>query len=186
MDYGAGNLFSVSNALSSLGVGHELVADFGQRDWSGVILPGVGHFGHMVSSLDSLGLRSQIVDLASRGVPVLGICLGMQVLFEESEEAPGVKGLGLLQGRIVALPASSRVPHMGWNTVMFTSGERNWFYFANSFVLRESSDAWGVTDYGSRFTSAVVKGNVAGVQFHPEKSGAAGLRLLFEWCADAC
>jgi len=184
VDYGAGNLFSLTNALEILGFKFEIV----DRAFNGVekiILPGVGHFASMMQSLETRNLVESIKYSANIGVPFLGICLGMQALFESSEEAPGVIGLSLLEGKVVRLPENSRVPHMGWNEVTFEDGGKNWFYFANSYVVLESRNTWGNADHDGEFVAAVKRENLTGVQFHPEKSGQAGLDLLEKWCRSA-
>ena len=186
IDYGAGNLFSVQNAFTEVGEDTILLRspeDFGKADR--FVLPGVGHFGQMMWALTRLGLDVAVQNAALRGAPLLGICLGMQAFFESSEEAVGTKGLGILKGVVRALPDSVRVPHMGWNQVEFSEDDKGWFTFANSFVVYESADAWGTTSYGVDFVSAVRSNTVWGFQFHPEKSGPAGLNILKEWCQGA-
>jgi len=183
VDYGAGNLFSVSNALAVIGEEFEVVeSEFDSSNFSGVLLPGVGHFGQMMESLDNRGLRQSIEKSAQIEQPILGICLGMQALFESSQEAEGVKGLGLINGEVTAIKGDVRVPQIGWNEVHYADREPAWYYFANSFVVKESESIWGRCDYGGEFCASVKHNSIWGMQFHPEKSGAAGLALLKEWC----
>lgn len=186
VDYGAGNLFSVANALQAIGAEFRFASEpTALRGADKILLPGVGHFGQMMGALDERDLREALLGAVKEGTPILGICLGMQALYEWSEEAPGVAGLGLIAGTVRALPSGCRVPHMGWNTVRFASGEDVWCYFANSFAAPVSGATWGTTEYGGAFSSAVRKGNLSGFQFHPEKSGAKGLELIARWCRDA-
>ncbi len=187
IDYGAGNLFSVSNGLEAIGAQFHLVrhpSEMGPDD--AILLPGVGHFGQMMRALDDLDFRAPLIAAAGAGRPLLGICLGMQALFEWSDEAPGTPGLGLLPGTARLLPDTCRLPHMGWNRVSFVGASSEWFYFANSYALPKNDATWGTTNYGGEFSSAVRKDNLWGFQFHPEKSGPAGLELLARWCFDAC
>lgn len=183
VDYGAGNLRSVCNALEVLGQEYRLASTPSEIDGAdAILLPGVGHFGQMMSALAERQLGARLVSEAEAGTPLLGICLGMQALFDSSEEAPGVRGLGLLPGAVRRFVDVPQVPHMGWNDVSFSGGEAGVFYFANSFYAPVGEYTTGVTDYGVRFSATVGLGNVSGVQFHPEKSGEAGLKLLSEWC----
>jgi imidazole glycerol-phosphate synthase subunit HisH len=183
VDYGAGNLFSVSNALKTIGAEFEVVdSAFEASEFSGVLLPGVGHFGQMMGALDDRGFRASLGNAVEKEVPLLGICLGMQALFETSEEARGVPGLGFLKGSVVGISEEVRVPQIGWNEVRFDDRDPMWFYFANSFVVKDSEAIWGRCEYGGEFFAAVKHGSIWGMQFHPEKSGAAGLGLLKEWC----
>ncbi len=183
VDYGVGNLHSISKGLERAGASTEVVADPRALESAEcIVFPGVGAFGAAVGMLTPAApaIRRAIAS----GVPVLGICLGMQVLFERSDESEG-QGLGVLGGGVVRL-RSPRVPHMGWNEVFHegdplfegvVQGSR--FYFANSFVC-EPMEKVGIaeTQYGTPFVSAVRKGRICGVQFHPEKSGSLGLRVL--------
>jgi imidazole glycerol phosphate synthase glutamine amidotransferase subunit len=183
IDYGAGNLRSVCNALERLGHDYHIATQPTQLVGADrVLLPGVGHFGQMMQALDDLSLRAPLIDAASAGVAVFGICLGMQVLYEASEEAPGTPGLGLLPGEVKRFANVARIPHMGWNDVAFADGSSDSFYFANSFYASVDRFTTGVAAYGLEFTAQVEKGSVSGVQFHPEKSGEPGLRLLDRWC----
>ena len=186
-DYGAGNLRSVENALGELGCEYQLVRDSaGLRAANKILLPGVGHFGQMLQALDTLGVRETLRECIAAGTPFFGICLGMQALFETSEEAPEQRGLGVFPGRVVRFRGDTRVPHMGWNQLEPRAGARlfaglpaaPYVYFAHSYYVPEMEHAAAVCDYGVRYTAAVEHGNIFGVQFHPEKSGAEGLKLV--------
>lgn len=184
LDYGSGNLFSVTNALRVIGAEFRVTKSHRALwDASKILLPGVGHFGQMMSALDQLDVRYLLPEIAVNGKQILGICLGMQVLFESSEEAPGQAGLGILSGAVHRFADTQRVPHMGWNEAAFGDSEPTWFYFANSFYVPVGEVTSAKTTYGETdFSAAVRKENVTGFQFHPEKSGSAGLALLKEWC----
>jgi imidazole glycerol phosphate synthase glutamine amidotransferase subunit len=186
-DYGAGNLQSVKNTLGELGCPYTLVRDSeGLRQASKILLPGVGHFGQMMRALDELDVRRTLRERILAGVPFLGICLGMQALFESSEEAPEVRGLGLFPGAVERFPAGARVPHMGWNELEVHEdsrllrglGPRPYVYFAHSYYVPEMAHTAAACTYGLRYTAALEAGNVAGVQFHPEKSGSVGLQIV--------
>jgi imidazole glycerol phosphate synthase glutamine amidotransferase subunit len=186
-DYGAGNLQSVKNTLGELGCEYTLIRDSeGLRQATKILLPGVGHFGQMMRALDELGVRETLLERIRAGVPFLGICLGMQALFESSEEAPEVRGLGFYPGTVQRFPIGARVPHMGWNQLEARTGTqllrgilpRSYVYFAHSYYVPVVPQAAAVCTYGLRYAAALEDGNVAGVQFHPEKSGAVGLRIV--------
>lgn len=186
VDYGAGNLRSVQNALDSLGAAHRLVSTPAALMSAGkIILPGVGHFGQMMRALDQLDLRAALLDRISAGVPFFGICLGLQALFESSEEAPGVSGLGLLPGTVRRFAAGQRVPHMGWNRLERRAESRllagldasPFVYFANSFYA-PADHASAACFYALHFAAVIECRNISAVQFHPEKSGAAGLQVV--------
>lgn len=189
LDYGAGNLRSVQNSLETVGVGYEIVRDAeGLRRAGKIMLPGVGHFGQMMRALDRMDVRETLKQRIADGVPMLGICLGLQALFESSAEAPEETGLGIFPGRIERFSGAMRVPHMGWNTV--TPGKSGQlltapahYYFANSFYAPVTNVTSAICSYSCEFTAAVEAANVFGVQFHPEKSGAAGLELLRRFAA---
>jgi imidazole glycerol phosphate synthase glutamine amidotransferase subunit len=186
-DYGAGNLQSVKNTLGELGCEYTLIRDSdGLRQAGKILLPGVGHFGQMMRALDELGVRQTLVERLRAGVPFLGICLGMQALFESSEEAPEVRGLGLFPGAVQRFSPGARVPHMGWNQLeqrpdshlLRGIAPRSYVYFAHSYYVPVVEQAAAVCTYGLRYTAALEAGNVFGVQFHPEKSGPVGLRIV--------
>lgn len=186
MDYGVGNLYSLKCALSKVGFTPSIgLSKTLLRHADAVILPGVGNFSAASKRLATV--REFLADLAGKGTPFLGICLGMQLLFQKSEEGPG-KGLALLEGGNVRLPCSVKVPHMGWNTVtiarptaLFESLENPFYcYFAHSYypIPDERNVICAETTYGVKFASVVAKQNILGTQFHPEKSGGVGLKLL--------
>jgi len=186
-DYGAGNLRSVQNTLGELGWEYELVRDSaGLRKASKIILPGVGHFGQMMRALDALQVRDALLERIRAGVPFLGICLGLQALFDASEEAPDERGLGLYPGTVRRFPADARVPHMGWNELdarpdsklVRNLDARPYVYFAHSYYVPENERASATCTYGVPYTAVLECGNVFGVQFHPEKSGPVGLRIV--------
>jgi len=186
-DYGAGNLRSVENTLGELGSEYTLVRDSeGLRQASKIILPGVGHFGQMMRALDALAVRQTFLERIGAGVPFLGICLGLQALFEASEEAPEARGLGLYEGVVRRFPLGARVPHMGWNELEFRRSSRllrgldsrPFVYFAHSYYVPENARAAATCTYEVPYTAALEAGNVFGVQFHPEKSGPVGLKIV--------
>ena len=188
VDYGMGNRRSVEKALEHVGARPRITADAEEiRAAGAVVLPGVGAFPEAMRNLRRTGLDDVIRERAAAGVPVLGVCLGMQLLFERSVEHEGAGGLGLLPGEVTALRAP-RLPHIGWNEVAFTRasplleglGDRAAFYHVHSFVCRpaDEDDVVGWGEYGERFPSIVARENVMGAQFHPEKSSRDGLKLL--------
>ncbi|MBS1883755.1 MAG: imidazole glycerol phosphate synthase subunit HisH [Actinobacteria bacterium] len=194
LDYGMGNLRSVEKALEHVGARAAIGADPDQvREADGLILPGVGAFPRAMERIRATGLDDLIHERAAAGTPILGICLGLQLLFERSEELGGAEGLGLLPGAVTMLDAPGlKVPNIGWAPVRWerpsplVSGipSETPFYLVHSFVARATAeDALGTAEYGERFVCAVERGNVFGVQFHPEKSSAAGLRLLGNFAA---
>jgi imidazole glycerol phosphate synthase glutamine amidotransferase subunit len=182
-DYGAGNLRSVQNTLAEVGCEYEVVRDAaGLERASKIVLPGVGHFGQMMRSLT---VQATLRERIAAGVPFLGICLGMQALFERSEEAPELEGLGLYRGVVKRFPADARVPHMGWNELevrpgsrLIPEGSKPFVYFAHSYYVPEVEQASAVCTYEVRYTAALEAGNVFGVQFHPEKSGPVGIGIV--------
>jgi glutamine amidotransferase len=190
VDHGMGNRRSVEKALERVGARVALTADHDAlRAADGLVVPGVGAFAAAMRAMRELDLDELVIERAGEGTPVLGLCLGMQLLFDASTELGGDRGLGLLPGRVAALEAGRlKVPHIGWNEVAFTRssplleglGEHAAFYHVHSFVALpdEEGDVLGRGDYGGPFTSIVGRGDVYGVQFHPEKSSAAGLALL--------
>jgi imidazole glycerol phosphate synthase glutamine amidotransferase subunit len=188
LDYGAGNLRSVVNTLEAIGVEEYAIMWEPEDLWlaSKLILPGVGHFGQMMRELDRLGLREALKERIREGVPFLGICLGLHALFESSEEAPEVPGLGLFAGTVKRFPAAARVPHMGWNELeprhdsplLVGLGPQPYVYFAHSYYVPLTPYTAAACTYTLPFTAAFECGNVFGVQFHPEKSGALGLEIM--------
>lgn len=185
--YGAGNLRSVTNTLEALGVRFEVVSEPGAVEAArALILPGVGHFGQMMEALDRLGLRAPLKGKARSGTPLLGICLGLQAMFETSEEAPEQKGLGLFAGTVRRFAAPLRCPHMGWNTVrparacrlLEGLGPDPYFYFAHSYHCPTGEHAAALCEYGTPFCAVLERDNIFGVQFHPEKSGPVGLAVM--------
>ena len=189
-DYGMGNRRSVEKALAHVGAESLVTSDV--RDASAIILPGVGAFPEAMRNVERSGLGEQLVERAAAGVPVLGICLGMQLLFESSSEHEGAEGLGILPGVVTALE-SPRLPHIGWNLVSFSRpsalteglGEAAAFYPVHSFACRptDASDVVGTGEYGERFVSVVERDNVMAAQFHPEKSSTDGLQMLKNFAA---
>jgi imidazole glycerol phosphate synthase glutamine amidotransferase subunit len=187
LDYGAGNLRSVANTLEEIGARYRLVRDAsGLRGASKVILPGVGHFGQMLRALDRMQVRDGLVDLIRGGTPFLGICLGLQALFAQSEEAPDLKGLGLYEGTVRRFPLTARVPHMGWNELEIRGpsrllaklGGRPYVYFAHSYYAPLMEATAASCTYTVPYTAVLESRNVFGVQFHPEKSGPVGLQIM--------
>lgn len=187
LDYGAGNLRSVENTLGEVGAGYALARDEeALRQAEKIILPGVGHFGQMMRALEAMKLRAALRERIEAGVPFLGICLGLQALFERSEEAPECEGLSMFPGAVQRFGKGARVPHMGWNEVkpavdarLFRGlGDAPHLYFAHSFFAPLCGATAAVCDYTVDFTAALERGNVYGVQFHPEKSGPLGLRVM--------
>lgn len=198
IDFGAGNIFSVCNALKHIGVSFEIV-DCGKKlvGSEKIIIPGVGSFAHGASELDRRDLRKAVVEKISSGIPTLGICLGMHLLFDESEEGPGEAGLGIISGKVVKnqFSTSHNKLHVGWNEIEFantqltqTDFNRFWhfkkpvsFYFLHSYsvvVADSSAECAFISAYGELLCGFVKKNNVVGVQFHPEKSGTTGIEFL--------
>ena len=185
-DYGAGNLQSVQNTLSEIGAGYNVVQDSaGLCAASKLILPGVGHFGQMMRALDALDVRRTLLDRIAAGVPFLGICLGLQALLSESEEAPEAPGLGLYPGSVRRFPLDARVPHMGWNQLepsapskLLGNLKSPYVYFAHSYYVPENPATAARCTYSVSYTAILEDRNVFGVQFHPEKSGPVGLQIV--------
>ena len=193
VDHGMGNRRSVEKALERVGARALVTSDHDAlRAADGLVVPGVGAFAAAMRAMRERGLDEVVLERAAQRTPVLGVCLGMQLLFDSSTELGGDSGLGLLPGEVVALrevaAAAQKVPHIGWNEVAFARasplldglGERAAFYHVHSFVARpaDEGDVLGRGDYGGPFASIVARGEVFGVQFHPEKSSTAGLALL--------
>ncbi len=186
VDYNAGNLASVQKAFAYLGAVTQVTSDLDVVvRASRLVLPGVGNFG-TTCSLERNGVRAAIEHALARGVPFLGICVGMQWLFQGSEEAPGVPGLAAFPGRCARFPAGVKAPHVGWNIVRHDGSSRLlrgldpqfFVYYTHSYRAPAVGEAVGLTEYGGDFAGAVERRNIFGVQFHPEKSGAAGLQVL--------
>lgn len=191
IDYGVGNLFSVEKALMQFATDVVITGDkelIAKADK--LVLPGVGDFGECMSNLEATGLIPTIRECIAKGTPLLGICIGEQILFEGSEESPEAKGLGIFKGMVRRIQALGlKVPHMGWNSVTFSQpdhplfahlGEHPYFYFVHSYhcVPEDASIITATTEYGEKLTAAVAKDNVMATQFHPEKSGDVGLHVL--------
>jgi imidazole glycerol-phosphate synthase subunit HisH len=189
VDYGIGNLRSAEKALQHLGADARLTSDVRAIQAAGaVVLPGVGAFGACMQALRAAGLEGATKSAATDGRPFLGICIGMQMLFDGSDETPDVAGLGVVRGRVTRLPPTVRLPQMGWNTLDVGAGSRlgahlpdpAWLYFVHSYAPEPEPvgvvSAW--CDYGRRFAAAVEDGPLWATQFHPEKSGDVGMRML--------
>jgi glutamine amidotransferase len=194
VDYRAGNLTSVKKALDHLRADAVVTRDpevVTQADK--IILPGVGHFS-ATAILEQTGLRAAILRRIEQGVPFLGVCVGMQWMFESSAEAPGTPGLGLFSGACRGFPESVKSPHVGWNSLICHEGSRllqgipsgSFMYFTHSYSAPVVKATMARCAYGGEISAAVEQGNLFGVQFHPEKSGALGLRLLENFCGLSC
>jgi glutamine amidotransferase len=196
LNYHMSNLRSVTKALELLGSDVAVAERPDQAEAAdGIILPGVGHFGSAMARIRDHGLDVVARAAAADGIPVLGICLGLQLLFDRSEESPGVDGLGLIPGEVRRLETSRKLPQIGWNRVTWhganalvppeADASASTYYFVHSYsVVPDNPDhVLGTVDYGGRFVAAAHAGHVAGVQFHPEKSSRAGLALLRRWLA---
>jgi imidazole glycerol phosphate synthase glutamine amidotransferase subunit len=193
IDYGAGNLRSVTNVLDVIGAEYKLVNDEAAiRAATKIVLPGVGHFGQLAAALDQLKIRHALIDQIKNGVAYLGICLGMQVLFGDSHEASTAKGLGILSGSVRKFESADRSVHMGWNTLEVTAPSRLvkplptdspidselFAYYAHSYFCPVVDETVMTTSYGDQFSAVIEFENIFGVQFHPEKSGDFGRRVM--------
>lgn len=188
VDYGMGNLHSVNKAMVKVGgnvtiSSDPLIIDSADK----VILPGVGAFGDCMANINSYGLTEVLLNALNSGKPFLGICLGEQLLFEGSEEAPGVKGLGFFEGKVEKIKTTFKIPHMGWNRLALKSpspilnkATGEFVYFVHSYhaIPKDKSIITSVCDYGTQITASVGRGNVQAVQFHPEKSSSVGIEIL--------
>lgn len=192
-DYGAGNLRSVQNTLGAIGAQYDLVRDSeGLRRATKIILPGVGHFGQIMRSLDELRVRETLIERMRAGVPFLGICMGLQALFESSEEAPEERGLGVYPGVVKRFQGDARIPHMGWDEVRPASRqsrllrgiENPYLYFAHSYYCPVIPETAATCDYLVPYTAILEHANICGVQFHPEKSGPLGLQVVRNFIED--
>ncbi|MBQ3220183.1 MAG: imidazole glycerol phosphate synthase subunit HisH [Clostridia bacterium] len=196
VDYGVGNLFSLKSSFKSIGIDATVTSDKSVLESAErIILPGVGAFGDAVEKLRATGLDKVVIEQAKNGKPLLGICLGMQMLFEKSYEYGVHDGLSLIKGNIVpikdVIPPNLKIPHIGWNALSIT-GEKNglfkyindgdFVYFVHSFYGADCDSVIATSEYGVPLTAAVTKGNVYGCQFHPEKSGKVGLNILRAFC----
>jgi glutamine amidotransferase len=190
VDYRAGNLTSVKKALDHLGVDAVVTREPGVvAKADKIILPGVGHFS-ATTILEQTGLRTAILLRVEEGVPFLGVCVGMQWMFDSSEEAPAIPGLGLISGKNERFPANVKSPHVGWNSLVCNEGSRlfrgipsgSFVYFTHSYRAPVVKATVARSEYGGEFSAAVEQGHLFGVQFHPEKSGAIGLQLLENFC----
>jgi imidazole glycerol phosphate synthase glutamine amidotransferase subunit len=194
-DYGAGNLRSVQNTLDEIGASYELVSDAAALESAAkIILPGVGHFGQMLRALDEMNVRNAFISRIKAGVPFLGICLGLQGLFESSEEAPEQQGLGIFKGKVKRFDLTARVPHMGWNQLDSVRPSRilaglpaqPYVYFAHSYYVPVVEQTAATCTYTLPYTAVLESGNVFGVQCHPEKSGPLGLAIVRNFVELAC
>ena len=198
VDYGVGNLFSLGCSFAAIGESVKVTSDPGEISTADrIVLPGVGAFGDAAEKLRDSGLGELISGLAGEGKPLLGICLGMQLLFDESLEYGRHRGLGLISGTVRpiadVIPEGLKIPHMGWNPLIFPRGrhpllrfinEGDCVYFVHSFYADTEADhVIATAEYGAPLTAAVAKGSVYGCQFHPEKSGDVGLKILKAFCA---
>ncbi len=187
VNYGAGNIRSVENTLAELGAQYEITDEPAVvLRATKLILPGVGHFGQMMQAIDKLGLRQPLREKIASGIPFLGICVGLQCLFEKSEEAPGESGLGILQGEVKRFIGKARIPHMGWNSLeplrptrLLQGLSPNAFtYFAHSFYAPVTSATAATCTYMHPYSAVLEQANLHAVQFHPEKSGPVGLKVM--------
>lgn len=196
IDYGVGNLFSLKSSFAAIGAEAQVTADINVIDRaSHIILPGVGAFSDAAAKLRDSGMAQAVIDRAGAGKPLLGICLGMQLLFDKSYEYGEFEGLGLIEGNIRpisdVIPESFKIPHIGWNSLEFKKNSPlfkytkngDYVYFVHSYYAADcDGSVSAVTDYGAPLTASVERGNVFGCQFHPEKSGDVGLNILRAFC----
>ncbi len=186
IDYGAGNLRSIVNAFEKIGAETRITTNPKKLGADAIVLPGVGNFGDAMGKLSEF--KKPLLEKIDEGIPFLGLCLGIQVIFEKSDEAPGVEGLGIFEGTCKKFSSSLKVPHMGWNNlevkkknkILQGITERDYFYFVHSYypVPKDREIVSATTKYGVEFPAVVSKNNVYATQFHPEKSGIMGLKIL--------
>lgn len=190
LDYGIGNLRSAQKALLRVGADAHLTSDSGLiADASAVVLPGVGAFGACMRALHDSGLDEEAISAAESGRPFIGICVGMQLLYESSEESPGVSGLGVLPGEVQLLPSHVKRPQMQWNRLQMVDAahpsmaglDEPWLYFVHSYAAPVSENTVATVEYGGPVNAVVGRGNVWATQCHPEKSSQSGLALLANW-----
>ena len=193
-DYGAGNIFSLKNSFQKTGAQVDVITNFDKpNDYSGLLLPGVGNFDPAIKSIVTLS-KNNFKDFVSNSTPVLGICLGMEMFFEKSEEGEE-KGLDVMSGEVIVLPSSMKVPHMGWNDLEIKKPGKilegvpngSWVYFVHSYRAKPQSEKiiTAESDYGIKVPAVVEQGNFFGTQFHPEKSGAVG-KIMINNFLDVC
>lgn len=197
IDYGVGNLFSLQSSLKYIGEEAEVTSDIEKiRNADRIILPGVGAYEDAANKLRESGMADIVMEVAKAGKPLMGICLGMQLLLEKSYEYGEHEGLGLIKGSVVPIadvaPANYKIPHIGWNALKFENGksplfkyieEGDYVYFVHSYYATECAESTiASTEYGAQLTAAVADGNVFGCQFHPEKSGEVGMKILRAFC----
>lgn len=189
IDYGAGNLANVMNAMNHLNIQASIASDPAEiKSFTGLIIPGVGAFGPAMDRIRQKKLDQPIIEQAGSGIPVLGICLGMQLLLTESEENGNHSGLNLIPGKVKKFESSLKIPQIGWNNLIFRNGSRltdgiesgSYAYFVHSYYCEpyEKQDLVADSDYGGNFAAVIGRGNIFGTQFHPEKSQNTGLRIL--------
>ncbi|MGB2642725.1 MAG: imidazole glycerol phosphate synthase subunit HisH [Candidatus Acidiferrum sp.] len=193
IDYGAGNVTSVEHALHRLGVAtHRSQSPEDIAKATALLLPGVGHYAALIRALDERSLRAPLLATIQRGIPFLGVCLGLQAFYASSDEAPELAGLNLFPGSVRSLPSNVKLPHMGWNQLQLTRPSRllegispgAYFYFAHSFAATNANgEAVALCNHGTDFTAVLEQQNIFAVQFHPEKSGDAGARVLANFLA---
>ena len=192
IDYGRGNLRSVYKAFCFLGLEVKILKDPSEcLKATKLILPGVGAFGDCMKQLNTLGFTGPVLEAVKKGMPLLGICLGLQLLFESSEENPGIPGLSLFKGKATRFQGDYKIPHMGWNSLEFRQNNglvkgfpsNPFFYFVHSYIVEPENKEiiLSETDYHGSFVSSIHHQNITGFQFHPEKSQANGLKLLKQW-----